>query len=109
MKHTTQTNDLFARTIPPEAAARIAKLEALAARPGTLGEGVAARAALARIRARVCVVVNPRVQRRKPCRCGSTTFLVEKGKGPHAHHLRCAVCGRGGLWMSHADAAELNI
>jgi hypothetical protein len=98
----------FARAIPREAAERIAKLEALAARPGTPGEGQAARAALARIKARVHVVIKPRVERQKPCRCGSTTFLVEKGKGPHAHHLRCASCGRGGLWMSHTDAAELN-
>jgi len=92
-----------------EAAERIRKLEALAARPGTPGEGVAARAALQRIRARFQAVKRT-VNRagKKPCRCGSTQFEVEPARGPHAYHLRCANCARGGMWMSFADARQFD-
>ena len=38
--------------------------------------------------------------------CGSHHYTVEQGTGPHAGHLRCAVCGRGGLWMSKAEYDE---
>lgn len=37
------------------------------------------------------------------CACGSHHYRVEQGEGPHAAHLRCAVCGKGGLWMTRED------
>jgi hypothetical protein len=89
---------------------RIRKLEALAARPGTHGERQAAEAALARIRGRLASEKRPTapctVTWHKPCRCGSKRFVVEAGRGPHAAHLRCEQCGRGGLWMSRAEYQE---
>lgn len=40
------------------------------------------------------------------CRkCGSVRFIIEPGKGPHAAHLRCEGCGRGGVWLSKAEAS----
>jgi hypothetical protein len=88
-------------------AARLLKLEALAARPGTPGERQAAEAALARIRGRLASEMRPTaprtVTRPKSCRCGSNSFVVEAGRGPHAAHLRCEQCGRGGTWMSRAE------
>ena len=39
--------------------------------------------------------------------CGSVSGKIEPGKGPHAYHLRCEGCGRGGLWLSSAKAAFL--
>ena len=45
------------------------------------------------------------IERDDPCRnCGSVRFKLEEGKGPHAAHLRCDACGRGGLWLSKAEA-----
>jgi hypothetical protein len=42
----------------------------------------------------------------KPCSfCGHHRFIVEAASGLHAEHLRCAQCGRGGMWLS--KAAEL--
>jgi hypothetical protein len=41
-----------------------------------------------------------------PCPCGSSQFIVEKGSGPHAAHLRCADCARRGRWMSREDYAK---
>jgi hypothetical protein len=38
-----------------------------------------------------------------PCQCGCDEFILEGGQGPHAAHLRCAECGRGGRWMSRAE------
>ena len=102
--------DLFTSTLPLAAVERIRKLEALAERPGTPGEGVAARAALQRIKARYEVVFRPTVTRAKACKCGSTRFAVGPGKGPHAHHyLRRVNCGRGGIWMSRAVAKQFEV
>lgn len=43
-----------------------------------------------------------------PCpRCGSERFVVEEGKGPHARHLRCVECGRGGMWLSGTEFGSL--
>ena len=82
---------------------RLRKLEALAARPGTPGEGNAARAALERIKARL----NPKTVKHRPCTsCGHESFFREAGKGPHAAHLRCAGCGRGGRWLSRREAGH---
>jgi hypothetical protein len=94
----------------PDTAARLRKLEALAARPGSPGERQAAEAAIARIRARLASE-RPSSERaitwRKTCRCGSNRFVVEAGRGPHAAHLRCAQCERGGMWMSRSDFEKL--
>jgi hypothetical protein len=87
---------------------KIEKLRRLIDRPGTPGEGIAAKAALQRIMARLPVV--GRTIEHRPCRhCKSEMFLVEPGKGPHAFHLRCAGadCGRGGNWMTRAEADQL--
>ena len=50
-----------------------------------------------------------RVIKRSPCcrYCGSDRFRVEPGKAQHAYHLRCDRCGRGGTWMTHAEADRL--
>jgi hypothetical protein len=88
------------------AAERIRKLERLAERPGMPGEGLAAQAAIDRIKARLPIVGRV-IDRAKTCNsCGSTKFKVEPGKGPHALHLRCANCGRGGYWMPVAEAQK---
>jgi hypothetical protein len=95
---------------PDLLAARIRKLKALADRPGTPGEGYAARAALQRLTERLereRPLIGRTISRSRPCpACSSYAFTVEAGKGPHANHLRCASCGRGGTWMSHAEAAQ---
>ena len=45
------------------------------------------------------------VERQKACpACGSVAFKVEPGKGPHAFHLRCQGCGRGGYWIGKKEA-----
>ena len=82
---------------------RIEKLQRLIDRPGTAGEGLAAKAALRRIIARL-PVVGRTIEHRACSKCGSDTFLVEPGK---AFHLRCASCQRGGRWMSAAEAQAL--
>jgi hypothetical protein len=90
----------------PDTPERIRKLERLADRPGTPGEGPAAQAAIDRIMARL-PIVGRIIERAKACNgCRSTKFKIEPGKGPHAHHLRCANCGRGGYWMAHAEAKQ---
>jgi hypothetical protein len=85
---------------------RIEKLQRLIDRPGTPGEGLAAKAALRRIVARL-PVVGRTIEHRACPKCDSDSFLVELGKGPHAFHLRCASCQRGGRWMSAAEAQAL--
>jgi hypothetical protein len=85
---------------------RIEKLERLIERPGTPGEGEAARAALKRIMTRLPVVGRV-IERDRPCKCNSTRFTVEPGKGLHAFHLRCASWERGGMWMTRAEAQQL--
>ena len=39
--------------------------------------------------------------------CGGRRLQVEPGKGPHAMHLRCMSCLRGGRWLSPLDADAL--
>jgi hypothetical protein len=86
---------------------RIKKLQRLIDRSGTAGEGLAAKAALQRIVARLPVIGRV-IEHRPSCgQCGSAKFIVEEGRGPHAFHLRCATCKRGGSWMSHAVAQQL--
>jgi hypothetical protein len=110
---------------------RLKKLEALAARPGTAGEGDAARAAIERIRTRLGMP-EPVPARRKPpkpparrpdgrplrmdeeilcdavagvfrpCKCGGNIFEVWPGVGPHAAQIVCKACRRGGRWLSRA-------
>lgn len=114
------------RLAAPDVKDRIRKLEALARRPGTAGEGAAARAAIARIkerhRERPRPATKPRARRPngqplrldekiicdapegvfRPCRCSGNVFIVSPGVGPHAAQLVCAKCRRGGRWLSRA-------
>jgi hypothetical protein len=94
---------------------RIRKLEALAARPGTPGEGAAARAAIDRIKTRVrppapLTIVGLRLtldrtcDRRKPC-C-DRHGIVGQGIGPHRFSLRCSCCGKHRGWIK-AAASDL--
>jgi hypothetical protein len=87
-------------------AERISKLKRLIDRPGTLGEGQAAKAALKRVVTRLPIIGRD-FEHFRSCRCGSTQFTIEPGKGPHAFHLRCAACSRGGMWMTRAEAKQL--
>jgi hypothetical protein len=104
---------------------RLQKLEALAARPGTPGEGAAARAAIARLMERLRrASFEPRVRppapptivglhlkldrscdRRKPC-CDRRGMICE-GVGPHGHALRCARCKRHKGWLKKSAAEVL--
>jgi hypothetical protein len=96
-------------------AERLRKLEALAARPGTPGEGAAARAAIDRLMARLRPPAPPTIiglrlrldracDRRQPC-CDRHGVIGE-GRGPHRFSLRCACCGRHRGWVK-ATAASL--
>jgi hypothetical protein len=96
-------------------AKRLRKLEALAARPGTAGEGAAARAAIERIKARFKRPVPPTIvglrlildrscDRRHRC-CRGVGVIIE-GAGPHCYGLRCQQCGRHRGWLK-ATAARL--
>jgi hypothetical protein len=38
----------------------------------------------------------------RPCNCGSVTFTVMPGVGPHVAQLACDACHRGGRWLSRA-------
>jgi hypothetical protein len=101
--------------IAPDIAERLYKLEALAARPGTPGEGAAARAAIERIMARLRPPAPPTIiglrlrldracDRRQPC-CDRHGIIGE-GSGPHGYSLRCARCRRHRGWVK-ATAASL--
>jgi hypothetical protein len=95
---------------------RIRKLEALAERPGTEGEGAAARAAIDRLLTRLRPASTPTTiiglrlrldrscDRRSPC-CDRHGIIGE-GRGPHRYSLRCARCGRHAGWIK-AAAADL--
>jgi hypothetical protein len=95
-------------------AERIRKLEALAAAPGTAGEGEAAKAALERIRARLCPMPAPptligmtlRLDRSCDRRggCCDRRGVVGAGVGPHRHTLRCDRCGKHRGWLKSAAA-----
>jgi hypothetical protein len=89
------------------------KLEALAARPGTAGEGEAARAAIERIRARqrppapptivgLHLILDRTCDRRSPC-C-DRHGIVGPGVGPHRYSLRCAQCEAHRGWIKSAAA-----
>jgi hypothetical protein len=95
---------------------RIRKLEALAARPGTAGEGAAARAAIERIKARYRPPAPPTIvglhlkldrsgDRKRPC-CDRRGVICE-GVGPHGHALRCARCRRHKGWLKKSSAEVL--
>ncbi len=38
----------------------------------------------------------------RPCPCGSISFTVCEGKGPHPAALDCDNCHRGGRWLGRA-------
>jgi hypothetical protein len=95
---------------------RIRKLEALAARPGTPGEGAAARAAIDRIRERLRPPAPPTIvglhlkldrtcDRRNPC-CDRRGVVCE-AVGPHGPALRCARCSRHKGWLKKSAAEVL--
>jgi hypothetical protein len=97
-------------------AERLHKLEALAARPGTPGEGAAARAAIARIRARLRPPAPPTIiglrlrldracDRRQPC-CDRHGIICES-VGPHGPALRCARCRKHRGWLKKTAAEVL--
>ena len=92
---------------------RFEKLRSLAQRPGTPGEGAAARAALQRLfnrnpqlRADALIGIRIKLDRRcdheRPCCecCGE----IAPGKGPHRHALRCAKCGAHRGWLARRAA-----
>jgi hypothetical protein len=94
-------------------AERLRKLEALAARPGTTGEGAAARAAIDRIRARMRppaapTIVGLRLILDRSCdrrhRCCRGVGVVSQGAGPHGFAIRCAGCGRYRGWPKRTAA-----
>ena len=103
--------------IAPDLAERIRKLERLAAAPGTVGEGEAARAALDRIRARLCPVPAPptiiglmlRLDRScdRRSRCCDGVGVITEGVGPHSHGIRCAKCERHRGWLRATVAGSL--
>jgi hypothetical protein len=98
-------------------AERLRKLEELARRPGTPGEGAAARAAIARITAAhpppalpTLVGLRLRLDRscdRDPGGCCDRRGVVCEGAGPHRHALRCARCMRHRGWLKKAAADVL--
>jgi hypothetical protein len=93
---------------------RIQKLEALAARPRTPGEGAAARAAIARITERLRAPAPPtinalRLRLDRSCDRGSggccdRRGIVCEGVGPHGHALRCAHCRKHRGWLKKTAA-----
>jgi len=98
-------------------AARLHKLEALAARPGSPGEGAAARAAIERIRRRIqsppaapsLVGMHLRLDRScdRAHGCCQRRGVLHPGHGPHRFEIRCADCGRHRGWLKAAAASLL--
>jgi hypothetical protein len=104
---------------------RIRKLEGLASRPGTPGEGAAARAAIERIKARLrppivetmarppapptivglYLKLDRTCDRQRPC-CDRRGVICE-GVGPHGHALRCARCRKHRGWLKKSAAEVL--
>jgi hypothetical protein len=39
----------------------------------------------------------------RPCRCGSTDFIIGQGKGPHVARLMCKACGRLRRWIGRRE------
>jgi hypothetical protein len=97
-------------------AERLRKLEELARRPGTPGEGAAARAAIARIRAAhsrlpaLPTAINglrlrlDRACDRGAAGCCDRRGIICEGAGPHRQALRCARCGKHRGWLKRAAA-----
>jgi hypothetical protein len=99
-------------------AARLQKLEALAARPGSPGEGAAARAAIERVRGRVqsqpaaaLSLVGMHLRLDRSCDrahgCCQRLGVIRPGRGPHRFEIRCADCGRHRGWVKAAAASLL--
>jgi hypothetical protein len=98
----------------PVTAERLAKLQTLARRPGTPGEGIAARAAIARIQARLRPPAPPTIiglvlRLDRSCDrgrggCCDRRGIVCEAVGPHGPALRCARCNRHLGWMKRAAA-----
>ena len=96
---------------------RLQKLEALAARPGTPGEGAAARAAIARIMDRLRPpapppIVGLRLRLDRTCDrrrhgCCDRRGVICEGVGPHGYALRCARCNGHRGWLKKSAAEVL--
>jgi hypothetical protein len=103
--------------IAPDLAERIRKLERLAARPGTAGEGEAAKAALERLRAKLCptpvapTLVGMTLRLDRSCdrrqRCCDGVGVITEGVGPHSHGIGCAKCERHRGWLRATVAGSL--
>jgi hypothetical protein len=53
-------------------------------------------------------LLGRKIERKNACAaCGSVIFTIEDPRGPHAHHLRCDGCGRGGIFLPRAEAEFL--
>ena len=94
---------------------RLRKLESLARRPGTPGEGAAARAAIERIRVRlrphgpITIVglvlrLDRTCDRQHPC-CDRRGIVCES-VGPHREAVRCVRCRKHRGWLRR-EAADL--
>jgi hypothetical protein len=105
-------------TAPDPIAERLVKLERLAARPGSPGEGAGARAAIERVRGRIqsppaaalslagmCLRLDRSCDRAQGC-C-ERRGVIHPGRGPHRFEIRCANCGRHRGWLKGAAAALL--
>jgi hypothetical protein len=104
-------------------AERLRKLQALAARPGTAGEGAAARTAIDRLMARLrpaapvpppskpTTIIGLRLRLDRSCDrrhpCCDRHGVIGEGRGPHRYSLRCACCGRHRGWLKAAAASLL--
>lgn len=98
----------------------LTKLEALVQRPGTLGEGEAAEAAIARVRGRqnqapppaiIDPLIGHSLRLDRSCDrnsgCCDRRGVIEPGTGPHSHGLRCCRCGRHLGWLKTRAASLL--
>jgi hypothetical protein len=99
-------------------AERLRKLQALAERPGTAGEGAAARAAIARIQARLRppappTIIGLRLRLDRACdrrqSCCDRHGIIGEGRGPHRYSLRCAQCRKHRGWLKTAAATLLEV
>ena len=95
---------------------RLTALQALVDRPGTPGEGEAARAAIERVLARhnepppdPLLGMHIRLDRTCDRRggCCQRTGVIEAGVGPHGYGLRCSLCDRHRGWIPAAAADVL--
>lgn len=102
---------------------KLAALDELARRPGTEGEGQAARLTADRIRAahqsvlplgaaeaddplvNLHIRLDRSCDREKPC-CDNVG-IVTAGAGPHTHGIRCAKCGRHRDWLKGKASARM--